>query len=167
LVNGLIYPVPDPRFPFLGVHLTRRIDGEVLAGPNAVLAFAREGYRRHDIRVGELGSTLRYRGFRRLVVKYWRVGAGEMWRDVSKRAFLRQLQRYVPELQGRQMTFGPSGVRAQAVDPDGTLVDDFRLGGDDRVLTVRNAPSPAATASLAIASALADDAEKRFADLPS
>lgn len=165
LVNGLIYPVPDPRFPFLGVHLTKRIDGEVLAGPNAVLAFAREGYRRRDVRPRELGAVLGEPGFRRLAASYWRTGAAEMWRDVSKRAFLRALQRYVPALRSEHLRFGPSGVRAQAVDPDGTLVDDFRLGGDDRALTVRNAPSPAATASLAIASVLADRAEEQFAAL--
>jgi L-2-hydroxyglutarate oxidase LhgO len=165
LVNGLIYPVPDPRFPFLGVHLTKRIDGEVLAGPNAVLAFAREGYRRRDVRPRELGAVLGEPGFRRLAASYWRTGAAEMWRDVSKRAFLRALRRYVPALRSEHLRFGPSGVRAQAVDPDGTLVDDFRLGGDDRALTVRNAPSPAATASLAIASVLADRAEEQFAAL--
>jgi L-2-hydroxyglutarate oxidase LhgO len=165
LVNGLIYPVPDPRFPFLGVHLTKRIDGEVLAGPNAVLAFAREGYRRRDVHPRELGAVLGEPGFRRLAASYWRTGAAEMWRDVSKRAFLRALRRYVPALRSEHLRFGPSGVRAQAVDPDGTLVDDFRLGGDDRALTVRNAPSPAATASLAIASVLADRAEEQFAAL--
>ena len=165
LVNGLIYPVPDPRFPFLGVHLTKRIDGEVLAGPNAVLAFAREGYRRRDVRPRELGAVLGEPGFRRLAARYWRTGAAEMWRDVSRRAFLRALQRYVPALRSEHLRFGPSGVRAQAVDPDGTLVDDFRLGGDDRALTVRNAPSPAATASLAIAAVLADRAEEQFAAL--
>jgi L-2-hydroxyglutarate oxidase LhgO len=165
LVNGLIYPVPDPRFPFLGVHLTKRIDGEVLAGPNAVLALAREGYRRRDVRPRELAGVLRERGFRRLAARYWRTGAAEMWRDVSKRAFLRALQRYVPALRSDHLRFGPSGVRAQAVDPDGTLVDDFRLGGDDRALTVRNAPSPAATASLAIAGVLASRAEEQFAAL--
>jgi L-2-hydroxyglutarate oxidase LhgO len=165
LVRGLIYPVPDPRFPFLGVHLTKRIDGEVLAGPNAVLAFAREGYRRRDVRPGELAGVLGEPGFRRLAARYWRTGAAEMWRDVSKRSFLRALRRYVPALRARDLSFGPSGVRAQAVDPDGTLVDDFRLGGDDRALTVRNAPSPAATASLAIAGVLADRAEQQFAAL--
>jgi (S)-2-hydroxyglutarate dehydrogenase len=165
LVNGLIYPVPDPRFPFLGVHLTKRIDGEVLAGPNAVLAFAREGYRRRDVRPRELAGVLGEPGFRRLAARYWRTGATEMWRDVSKRAFLRALQRYLPALRSEHLRFGPSGVRAQAVDPDGTLVDDFRLGGDDRALTVRNAPSPAATASLAIAGVLATRAEEQFAAL--
>ncbi|HEY8545243.1 MAG TPA: L-2-hydroxyglutarate oxidase [Acidimicrobiales bacterium] len=162
LVRGLIYPVPDPRFPFLGVHLTKRIDGSVLAGPNAVLAFAREGYRRRDLRPRELAAVLVDPAFRRLARRYWRTGLAEMWRDVSRRAFLRELRRYVPALEARHLVFGPSGVRAQALDPDGTLVDDFRLGGGDRILTVRNAPSPAATASLAIAAHLADQAEARF-----
>jgi L-2-hydroxyglutarate oxidase LhgO len=165
LVRGLIYPVPDPRFPFLGMHLTKRIDGAVLAGPNAVLALAREGYRRRDVHPRELGAVLADPAFRRLARRYWRPGLAEMWRDVSKQAFLRELKRYVPALDSRHLRFGPSGVRAQALDPDGTLVDDFRLGSDDRVLTVRNAPSPAATASLAIAGALADRAEQQFAAL--
>lgn len=165
LVSGLIYPVPDPSLPFLGVHLTRRVDGHVLAGPNAVLAFAREGYRRRDVHLRELFGVLREPAFRRLAKRYWRAGVAEMWRDVSKRTFLRDLRRYVPALEAQHLQFGPSGVRAQAIDPDGTLVDDFRLGGDDRVLTVRNAPSPAATASLAIASVLASAAEERFTAL--
>ncbi|MGE3619563.1 MAG: L-2-hydroxyglutarate oxidase [Acidimicrobiia bacterium] len=167
LVRGLIYPVPDPRFPFLGVHLTKRIDGEVLAGPNAVLALAREGYRRRDFATADVRATLANPGFRRLAARHWRYGLGEAWRDVSRRAYVRSLQRYVPELVASDLGPGPSGVRAQALDPDGTLVDDFRLGGDDRVLTVRNAPSPAATASLAIAEVLADRAEAQFAELAS
>jgi L-2-hydroxyglutarate oxidase len=162
LVRGLIYPVPDSRFPFLGVHFTRRIDGEVWAGPNAVLAFAREGYRRRDISVREVAGVLAYRGFIRLALRYWRTGLAEFWRDVSKPAFVGELRRYLPELRADQVTFGPSGVRAQALDPDGTLVDDFRLGGSDRVLHVRNAPSPAATASLAIGREVADRAAERF-----
>ena len=162
LVRGLVYPVPDPRFPFLGVHFTRRIDGEVWAGPNAVLAFARAGYRRRDLNLRDLGDTFRHRGFLRLAGRYWRMGAIEMWRDVSKRAFHAEVQRYVPDLRSDQLVFGPSGVRAQAVDPDGTLVDDFRLGGDRHVLHVRNAPSPAATASLAIGARLAEQAIERF-----
>ncbi len=162
LVRGLIYPVPDPRFPFLGVHFTRRIDGEVWAGPNAVLAFAMEGYRRRDISVRDLAGVLAYRGFIRLALRYWRTGLAEFWRDLSKRAFVGELRRYLPELRADQVTFGPSGVRAQALDPDGTLVDDFRLGGSDRVLHVRNAPSPAATASLAIGGEVADRAAERF-----
>jgi L-2-hydroxyglutarate oxidase LhgO len=162
LVRGLIYPVPDPRFPFLGVHFTKRIDGEVWAGPNAVLAFAREGYRRRDLSPRHLAGVLSNRGFLRLAGRFWRMGAAEMWRDVSKRAFLADMRRYVPEIREDQIVFGPSGVRAQALDPSGTLVDDFRLGGSRHVLHVRNAPSPAATASLAIGRELADRADERF-----
>jgi (S)-2-hydroxyglutarate dehydrogenase len=163
LVRGLIYPVPDPRFPFLGVHFTRRIDGEVWAGPNAVLAFAREGYRRRDIDPGELARILTDRGFLRLALRHWQTGLAEMWRDLSKRAFLGQLRRYVPDLRADQLRPGPSGVRAQALDPDGTLVDDFRLGGSGRILHVRNAPSPAATSSLAIGRELTQRAIDQFA----
>lgn len=162
LISRLIYPLPDPRFPFLGVHFTPRIDGEVWAGPNAVLAFAREGYRRRDLNLRDLGSTLAYRGFQRLAVRHLRTGLAEVWRDWSKRAFLRELQRYVPDLRGEQLIFGPSGVRAQALDRDGQLVDDFSLGGSRRVLHVRNAPSPAATASLAIGRVLVETAIERF-----
>jgi L-2-hydroxyglutarate oxidase LhgO len=162
LVRGLIYPVPDPRFPFLGVHFTKRIDGQVWAGPNAVLAFAREGYRRRDVRPLELLSTLTYRGFLRLASRYLRTGLGEMWRDWWKPAFVRELQRYVPEVRGDQLVFGPSGVRAQALARDGTLVDDFDLGGSARILHVRNAPSPAATSSLAIGGMLATTALERL-----
>ncbi len=162
LVRGLIYPVPDPRFPFLGVHFTRRIDGEVWAGPNAALAFAREGYRRRDLALRDVGGIIGSRGFARLALRYWRTGAAELWRDVSKRAFHRALVRYLPELRLDQLAPGRSGVRAQALDPDGTLVDDFRLGGTGHVLHVRNAPSPAATASLAIGRVLAEEATKRF-----
>jgi (S)-2-hydroxyglutarate dehydrogenase len=162
LVRGLIYPVPDPRFPFLGVHFTKRIDGEVWAGPNAVLAFAREGYRRRDIRPLELLGTVMDRGFLRLAGKYLRTGLGEMWRDWWKPAFVRELQRYVPEIRSEQLRFGPSGVRAQALGRDGTLVDDFVLGGGARILHVRNAPSPAATSSLAIGSMLATSAIERL-----
>ena len=162
LVRGLLYPVPDPRFPFLGVHFTRRIDGEVWAGPNAVLAFPRDGYRRRDVSVRDLAETLAFPGFLRLARRFWRTGAAEMWRDASKAAFTRELQRYVPELRPHQLRFGPSGVRAQALVRDGTLVDDFDLAGGDRVLHVRNAPSPAATSSLAIGSRLATTAIERF-----
>jgi L-2-hydroxyglutarate oxidase LhgO len=162
LVRGLIYPVPDPRFPFLGVHFTKRIDGEVWAGPNAVLAFAREGYRRRDISPADLFATLTYPGFLRLAGRYLRTGLAELWRDWSKRAFLRELQRYVPELRGDQLVFGPAGVRAQALGRDGTMLDDFDLGGSGRVLHVRNAPSPAATASLAIGRVLAERAIDQF-----
>jgi L-2-hydroxyglutarate oxidase LhgO len=155
LVRGLIYPVPDPRFPFLGVHFTRRVDGEVWAGPNAVLAFAREGYRRRDLHPIELARTLADPGFLRLAGRYLRTGVAEMWRDWWKPAFVRELQRYVPEIRADQLRFGPSGVRAQALARDGTLVDDFVLGGTGRILHVRNAPSPAATSSLAIGRLLA------------
>jgi len=163
LVRGLIYPVPDPRFPFLGVHFTTRIDGSVWAGPNAVLALARTGYRRRDVSVRDLAATVTYPGFLRVAARHAWMGAAEMWRDVSKAAFLRALRRYMPELRGDQLRFGPSGVRAQALDRDGTLVDDFRLGGRGRVLHVRNAPSPAATSSLAIGAMLADAARERLA----
>ena len=162
LVRGLIYPVPDPRFPFLGVHFTKRIDGEVWAGPNAVLAFAREGYRRRDIRPRELLATLTDRGFLRLAARHLRMGMTEMWRDWWKPAFVRELQRYVPEVRSDQLRFGPSGVRAQALERDGTLVDDFVLGGTGRILHVRNAPSPAATSSLAIGAMLATTALERL-----
>jgi L-2-hydroxyglutarate oxidase LhgO len=162
LVTGLIYPVPDARLPFLGIHLTRRIDGSVLAGPNAVLATAREGYRRRDFSPRDLAGTILFPGFLRLARRHWRTGLAETWRDWSKGAFLAGLQRYVPELRAEHLVFGPSGVRAQAVRRDGTLVDDFLLTGSGRVLHVRNAPSPAATSSLAIGRHLAAEAVRRF-----
>lgn len=162
LVKALIYPVNDPRFPFLGIHLTRRIDGGVWAGPNAVLAFAREGYRRRDIVPRELAETLTDRGFLRLAFRYWRSGVAEMGRDFWKPAFAAAVRRYVPELSEDDLEPGPSGVRAQSVRLDGEMVDDFSIGGSGRVLHVRNAPSPAATASLAIGRELAELAEKRF-----
>jgi (S)-2-hydroxyglutarate dehydrogenase len=162
LVRGLIYPVPDPRFPFLGIHLTKRIDGAVLAGPNAVLAMAREGYRRRDLSLRDLGAAIAYPGFVRLGLRYWRTGAAEMWRDVSRRAFHAAVRRFVPELRAEQLVFGPTGVRAQALARDGSLVDDFLLGGDERILHVRNAPSPAATSSPAIGRVLAEEAIARF-----
>ncbi len=162
LVRGLIYPVPDPRFPFLGVHFTRRIDGAVWAGPNAVLAFAREGYRRRDLNVRDLAGTLAYPGFLRLAGRYLRTGLAEMWRDWWKPAFVREVQRYVPAIRADQLIFGPSGVRAQALGRDGLLLDDFSLGGRGRVIHVQNAPSPAATSSLAIGRTLAETAADRF-----
>lgn len=162
LVRGLVYPVPDPRFPFLGVHFTKRIDGAVWAGPNAVLAFAREGYRRRDLRPREVLSTLGFRGFQRLATKYLRTGLAEMWRDWWKPAFVAELRRFVPEIRGEDLQFGPSGVRAQALARDGTLVDDFSLTGGERVIHVRNAPSPAATSSLAIGQRLAEMAIERL-----
>lgn len=162
LVKALLYPVPDPGFPFLGVHFTRRIDGDVWAGPNAVLAFAREGYRRRDISVRDSADILASRRFLGLAARYWRMGSAEMLRDLSKRLFHRSLVRYLPELRLDQLVPGPSGVRAQALDPNGALVDDFRLGGSGHILHFRNAPSPAATASLAIGRYLADEAAQRF-----
>ena len=128
LVRNLIYPVPDPRFPFLGVHFTRTVHGEVLAGPNAVLAFAREGYRRTDFSPSDLFETLAYPGFRKLARRFWRTGLAETWRDWSKGAFTASLARYVPEIRSSDLVFGPSGVRAQSVSADGTLVDDFSIG---------------------------------------
>lgn len=165
LCRGLIYPVPDPSLPFLGVHFTKRVDGAVWAGPNAVLAAAREGYRRRDVNPADLAETVRYPGFRKLARRYWRTGAAEIWRDFVKAAFVHQLQRYVPEVRAADLTFGPAGVRAQAVGQDGRLVDDFKLVATRTSLHVLNAPSPAATASLAIARRIADQADKVF-DLP-
>jgi L-2-hydroxyglutarate oxidase len=151
LVRGLIYPVPDPRYPFLGVHFTPRVDGEVLVGPNAVLALAREGYRWRDIRLDDLADTLRWRGFRRMARQHWRTGIREVAGSVSKRVLVQLARRYVPELGIDDVVRGPAGVRAQAIDRDGALVDDFRISRRGRVVAVRNAPSPAATSSLAIA----------------
>jgi len=164
LCRNMIYPVPDPAFPFLGVHATRRIGtGEVWLGPNAVLAFAREGYGRLDLRPRDLAEALGNRGFQRMARRYWRMGAVEMWRDWSKRAFWRSVRRYLPDVGMRDMVPGPSGVRAQALDAAGALVDDFVVdtsGG--RVLHVRNAPSPAATSSLAIGRLIADAVQTAF-----
>lgn len=162
LVRGLIYPVPDPSFPFLGVHFTRRVDGEVWAGPNAVPAFAREGYRRRDVDLRHLAATIAFPGFRRLARAYARMGAAELWRDFVKRSFVAALRRYVPEIRSRDLTLGASGVRAQCMRTDGTLVDDFLLEETEGVLHVLNAPSPGATASLAIGRALAERASAAF-----
>lgn len=161
--RGLIYPVPDPAFPFLGVHFTRRIDGEVWAGPNAVLAFAREGYRLGTVSPRDLAETLAFPGFRRLARAHLGTGLGEMWRGFSRRAFTRALRRYVPAITSADLRYGPTGVRAQALHADGRLVDDFLLAASGRVLHVRNAPSPGATASLAIGRELAERAIERFA----
>jgi (S)-2-hydroxyglutarate dehydrogenase len=151
LVRGLIYPVPDPALPFLGVHFTRRIDGTVDIGPNAVLALAREGYRRTDVVPGDVRDTLRWPGFRRLVRRHWRSGVRELHGSLSRRAFMREAQTFVPAVGPADVEPAPAGVRAQAVDRDGSLVDDFRISQLGRVVAVRNAPSPAATSSLAIA----------------
>jgi L-2-hydroxyglutarate oxidase LhgO len=162
LVNGLIYPVPDPAFPFLGVHFTKHISGDVWAGPNAVLAFKREGYRARDVRVDELWLTLSYRGFWRLAMKYWRTGATEVWGEMSKRAFVGALRRLVPDVTPADLVPGPSGVRAQALDDEGRLLDDFWLDEGDGTVHVRNAPSPAATSSLALAKMISRSAARRF-----
>jgi L-2-hydroxyglutarate oxidase len=151
LVNGLVYPVPDPRYPFLGVHLTPRVDGEVLVGPNAVLALAREGYRWSDVSPRELAGMLGYRGFARFARQHWRTGVVEMSGSLSRRRFVAAARRYVPELTRDDVVAGPRGIRAQAMDRDGSLVDDFRIDRRGRVIALRNAPSPAATSSLAIA----------------
>jgi L-2-hydroxyglutarate oxidase LhgO len=151
LVRGLIYPVPDPRFPFLGVHFTRRVGGVVDIGPNAVLALAREGYDWRTASARDLAETLRWPGFRRMATRYWRVGIKELHGSLSRRAFLREARAFVPGLRDEDVVPAPSGVRAQAVDADGSLVDDFRISRLGPVVAVRNAPSPAATSSLAIA----------------
>jgi L-2-hydroxyglutarate oxidase LhgO len=151
LVRGLIYPVPDPAYPFLGVHFTSRVDGNVDIGPNAVLALAREGYRRTDIRPRDIADVIGSKGFRRLARKHWRMGLQELHGSLSRRAFLREAQTFVPELTVDAVAPAPAGVRAQAVDEDGSLVDDFRITTRDNIVLVRNAPSPAATSSLAIA----------------
>jgi len=162
LCRNLIYPVPDPSFPFLGVHFTRMIGGGVECGPNAVLAFAREGYTRSALRLGDLAETLTYPGFLRLAGKHWRSGLGEMWRSVSRPAFVRALQRLVPSIRSEDLEEAPAGVRAQAVSPDGKMVDDFLITESERIINVCNAPSPAATASLNIGSMIVDKLEQRF-----
>ncbi len=150
LVKNLIYPVPDPNFPFLGVHFTRMAKGGVEAGPNAVLAFKREGYKKSDINFSELAEILAWPGFRKIAKKYWRTGLGEMYRSYSKSAFTTALQKLLPEIQESDLVEGGSGVRAQACSRDGGLVDDFLILEEHQVINVCNAPSPAATSSLAI-----------------
>ena len=150
LVRNLIYPVPDPEFPFLGVHFTRTVHGDVEAGPNAVLAFAREGYTLGTIRPGEVLGMLGYRGFWSMAARYWKMGTYEMYRSASKAAFVRSLQKLVPDIRAADIARGGAGVRAQAVAPTGALVDDFKISVTEGAVHVVNAPSPAATASLAI-----------------
>lgn len=150
LCRNLIYPVPDPMFPFLGVHFTRRVNNVVECGPNAVLAFAREGYRKTDINLRDLFESLTYPGFLRLAARYWRMGAAEMWRSFSKQAFVRALQKLVPDIRAEHLQTAPAGVRAQAVTPDGEMVDDFVIQYSGSVINVENAPSPGATSSLNI-----------------
>ncbi len=162
LVRGLIYPVPDPEFPFLGVHFTRTVHGDVEAGPNAVLAFAREGYRFGRFNPAEFWGTLSYPGFWAMARRYWRTGAYEVYRSLSPAAFVRALQRLVPDLRPDDVVRGGAGVRAQAVLRDGSLVDDFRIVESADAIHVLNAPSPAATASLAIGRHIAGLAAERF-----
>lgn len=156
LCRNLIYPVPNPNFPFLGVHFTRMVDGGVECGPNAVLAFAREGYRKLDINLYDLGEALAYRGFQKLAWKYWRIGLGEMWRSFSKAAFVKALQRLMPEIRSEHLVPARAGVRAQAVTPQGQLADDFLIESSDCVINICNAPSPAATSSLNIGKLVVD-----------
>ena len=160
LIRGLVYPVPDPRFPFLDVHFTRRYSGEVEAGPNAVLALARAGYRWRDVSLRDAGEVLTNPGFWRLARRYWRTGLGEMYRSLSRRASLKALQRLVPELRQEDLKTGGSGVRAQALDRQGNLLDDFRISQGEGSIHVLNAPSPAATASLAIGAHIAELVEQ-------
>ena len=162
LVKGNIYPVPDPAFPFLGVHFTPRMNGDIWLGPNAVLAFSREGYSFTTINLADLAESLTYSGFIKLAGKYMSIGMGEMYRDLVRSAYVKALQRYIPELKAEDTLPGPSGVRAQAMNADGSMVDDFVFEGSEGVVHVRNAPSPAATSSLAIGSYIADDADSRF-----
>jgi (S)-2-hydroxyglutarate dehydrogenase len=159
LVRGLIYPVPDPDLPFLGVHFTRRVDGSIEAGPNAVLALRREGYRKTDISLGELGQAMGFAGFWRMARKFWKVGAEEYYRSLHKPAFVKALQKLVPEIRSQDLERGGAGVRAQSVDRAGKLVDDFRFAVSERAVHVVNVPSPAATASLMIAKEIVKMAE--------
>lgn len=162
LVKNLIYPVPDPNFPFLGVHFTRMMRGGVEAGPNAVLAFSREGYRKSDINLGELSETLMWPGFQKVAKKYWRTGFGEMYRSFSKAAFTKALQKLIPEIQETDLVEGGAGVRAQACDRTGGLVDDFLIYEDQKVISVCNAPSPAATSSLSIGESVSQMALRKL-----
>lgn len=161
--RALIYPVPDPGFPFLGVHFTRLLNGDVWVGPNAVLAFAREGYNRWHINPNELAETLTYSGFRKLAGRYLKTGLAEMYRDFVKAAYVETARRYVPDLQPDDFERGSSGVRAQALDAAGNLLDDFAIKQGEHVIHVQNAPSPAATSSLIIAQMIVDRAESAFA----
>ncbi|WP_367914243.1 L-2-hydroxyglutarate oxidase [Leadbetterella sp. DM7] len=162
LVRHLIYPVPDPNFPFLGVHFTRMIGGGIEAGPNAVLAFKREGYRKTDFNFGELKDTLAWPGFRKVAARYWKTGMGEYYRSFSKSAFTTALQALIPELRKEDLVPGGAGVRAQACDYDGGLLDDFAILENPQAINVCNAPSPAATSSLAIGDTVSELALKRL-----
>ena len=161
-ISHLVYPVPDPRFPFLGVHLTPTIDGRILCGPNAVMAFAKEGYRWGDIELSYLAGTLTYGGFLRLAVRYWKTGLGEIARSLSKPRFTSALRAMLPEVSSRELSAAPAGVRAQALGPKGAMLDDFAFKETERSVHVVNAPSPAATASLAIADHIVDRLAARW-----
>jgi len=162
LCRHLIYPVPDPNFPFLGVHFTRMIKGGVECGPNAVLAFAREGYNKLDIKAGDLLETLTYPGFLKMASKYWQTGFGEMWRSFNKAAFVKALQRLVPEIRAEDLEPAHAGIRAQAIARDGSMVDDFLIQEMERIVNVCNAPSPGATASLNIGKLIVEKLERQF-----
>ncbi len=162
LVRGLIYPVPDPDLPFLGVHLTRGIDGKVEAGPNAVLALRREGYTRTSFSLGDTASTLAWPGFWKMAGRHWRIALDELRRSGSRRRFARDLQRFIPQIEADDLGAPGAGVRAQALDSQGRLLDDFQIVHGDRTIHVLNAPSPAATASLAIGETIADSVRERF-----
>lgn len=162
LVKNLIYPVPDTRFPFLGVHFTRMIKGGVEAGPNAVLAFKREGYSHKDFSGADILEMAAYSGFWKMAAKYYKMGMGEFYRSLNKNAFVKALQKLIPEIEHDDLTQGGAGVRAQAVDPKGNLVDDFRIVEAEKMIHVLNAPSPAATASISIGRALAGLVKKNF-----
>ncbi|HYK57673.1 MAG TPA: L-2-hydroxyglutarate oxidase, partial [Flavisolibacter sp.] len=161
LVKNLIYPVPDPNFPFLGVHYTRMIGGGVEAGPNAVFAFKREGYKRTDFQLNEFMESVTWPGFRKVALKYWKTGLGEYYRSFSKAAFTKALQKLVPEIQQDDLVPAGAGVRAQACDRTGGLIDDFLIMEDEFIINVCNAPSPAATSSLAIGKAISEMVLKR------
>jgi L-2-hydroxyglutarate oxidase len=162
LCKNLIYPVPDPQFPFLGVHFTRMIDGTVECGPNAVLAFGREAYGKFDLNLKDLLESVFYPGFQKMALKHWKMGWGEMWRSYNKSAFVKALQRLIPEIEGKHLHSVPAGIRAQAVSPGGEMVDDFLIQENKRIINVCNAPSPAATASLNIGNTIVGNLSSRF-----
>jgi L-2-hydroxyglutarate oxidase len=162
LVKNLIYPVPDPNFPFLGVHFTRMIDGGVEAGPNAVFAFKREGYKMSDVDVKEMMESLTWPGFQKVMMKYWKTGMGEFYRSFSKAAFTKALQRLIPDVKEEDLLPAESGVRAQACDRLGGLIDDFKIIDDEHAIHILNAPSPAATSSMSIGKTIADKMVLRF-----
>jgi L-2-hydroxyglutarate oxidase len=162
LVKSLIYPVPDPNFPFLGVHFTRMIGGGVEAGPNAVFAFKREGYKKSDFKIGDVWDALSWPGFRKVALKYWKTGIGEYYRSFSKAAFTKALQKLVPEIQEEDLVPAGAGVRAQACDRTGGLLDDFKITESEFAIHVLNAPSPAATSALSIGKTVSELVLKRF-----